>query len=586
MRRTIFIKIFTGYVLVILLVTGLFLFFTFRSTRTFQIESLTTDLEHLAVALSTPAAAAIESGRFEELDAGVKSLGREIGTRITVIAPDGTVLADSEEDPRIMENHARRPEIARALEGETGSSLRHSTTVEDEMLYVAVPVTGRDGLSGVVRTSLHVSGIDRFHDLLERRVILFALVIAALSLSGALFIARGVSRPVRALREASRRLAEGDFDARVEFHRRDELQDLGDGFNRMAATMKRLFTDLSRRKEELNGLVTSLQEGLVVIDGEGRVAFSNDSFRALVGEEVEGRHWWEVVRDPEIGDLIRRVARDGRNASLEVEFRGRPLLLSLTPLGSEGGLVAMFHDITEIRKVEAMKRDLVVNASHELRTPLTAVKGFTETLAEDARPDQRHFLDIIRRHTDRLIGIVDDLLVLSDLERRDRRVDRQEIDLTDLVRDVAGMFRGRADEKGIPIRIEAAGEIPPLPADRFRLEQMLINLLDNALKYTDRGEITISLAARDDAVTIEVRDTGIGIPEEHHARIFERFYVVDKSRSRRLGGTGLGLSIVKHIVRLHGGTIELESGPGRGTAFIVTLPVTPPQGGSGSGPTP
>jgi len=311
----------------------------------------------------------------------------------------------------------------------------------------------------------------------------------------------------------------------------------------------------------------------LVLDREGRVVLDNPRARAMAGGiRPTGRPYWEFFRAPAFLDLVKSTLETQQARQGEVEQDGRSYLCGTTPLGSAGGCVALLHDITELKRLERIKRDFVVNASHELRTPLTAIRGYAETLEEEAGPEQRRHASIIRSHADRLARLVEDLLTLADLEERGPRLEKELLDLSALAVSTAALFEPAARAKGLALRVESQAGPVRAETDRFRMEQVLINLLDNAVKYTERGEVVLSVAAGEDGALVTVADTGPGIPPEHLPRLFERFYVVDKSRSRTMGGTGLGLSIVKHIVQLHGGTVTVESTPGRGTAFTVVLP--------------
>ncbi len=576
MKKNIFLKIFAGYIVIICLLAAFILVYSFRTTRLHYLDTLTSNLENLAATLSLRAVPLIADDRIEELDDLAKKLGKEIRTRITIIAPDGTVLADSEEDPAVMENHGKRPEVLQALGGGTGGSLRYSVTMDEDMLYVAIPAVGGGETLGVLRVSLPVTRINQLLDSQRTQTFYYALVIVFLSILAAGFISRSLSGPMRDLGSALREIAQGNFGARVEMKGSGESRELAGHFNKMAATMESLFSRVDLQAQELNGIISSLQESLFVIDRKGTLSVVNDSFRRLIGDDnVEKRFWWEIIREPGLSELLKRVIDGKDNEIEEIEFRGRIYLCSLTFSRPGESVVAMLHDITEIRNLEKIKRDFVINISHELRTPLTAIKGFVETL-KDQGDDEVHYFDIIERHTNRLIGIVDDLFVISELERDERRLELADVDLHEIIQSLLGVFRKRAEEKGLDLEFEEVQNIPQIKADPFRLEQMFINLLDNAIKYTDQGGITIRMARLDSRVSISIEDTGIGIPREHQSRVFERFYVVDKSRSRKLGGTGLGLSIVKHIVLSHKGEIKVESRPEGGSRFTVVLPVDQP----------
>ena len=576
MRKTFLFRIFAGYLSGVLLLSTLILVFSFRAIRTSYIDAKAEHLEDLAHALSLRIEPLLEGENNDDLDALVKDWGKGVRTRITVIAPDGVVLADSKKDPLSMENHGTRDEIVQAIRNGLGRSLRYSTTVKEDMLYVAIPVSRGGHLVGVLRVSLFLKDINGLLGDLKARIAWVTLVIVAVSLLGALLFSRGLSRPISQLRSAAGRLSRGDFNARVFLKQRGELKELAEGFNQMAETIKGLFSDLSRQKEELNGIIASIREGLVVLDRKGTVALANPAFRRMIdGVHVEGRPWWEIFHEPGFGGLLKRVEKDG-DAVEEISHEDSVYLCSATLIPPGEEVVVVWHDVTEARKLEAVKRDFIVNVSHELRTPLTAIKGFAETLLDSQKSgEERHQLEIIDRHADRLARIVEDLLTLSALEESGRRPDLEPVDAVEVAERAASLLRKRASGKGVSLTLEVKGEIPTIKADPLGLEQVFINLLDNAVKHTERGEITITLAPHDRGVCIEVSDTGIGIPESHRDRIFERFYVVDKSRSRALGGTGLGLSIVRHIVLLHNGRISVESRPGDGSTFTIVLPADP-----------
>jgi len=386
-------------------------------------------------------------------------------------------------------------------------------------------------------------------------------------------IARGLAQPIRDLTEAFHRFSTGEFDVRVLPAKRGRLRELGDSFNAMAFETKSMVAELKQQREALNAIVGSIQEGLAVVDVSGRIVLANGSFRKLAGEpKVEGRYYWEVVREPDFVELVRSVSADKPAATRQIELGGKDFACSASYLSAARRVVLSFHDDSEVTRSARMKKDFVQNVSHELRTPLTAIKGFAETMEATIDKDNRPYLETIIRNTDRLVNLVQDLLVLSDLEERGAELQLEDVDLKETATQMLKLFESRADAKDL--RLVLAVSAPAslsVRADRFKLEQVFINLLDNAVKYTDKGEVELSLGRDDGGAVIKFRDTGPGIAHEHLPRIFERFYVVDKGRSRQLGGTGLGLSIVKHIVLLHSGEISVESTPGVGTTVIITL---------------
>ncbi|MFO7637709.1 MAG: ATP-binding protein [bacterium] len=568
MRNSLFLRVFGGHLLVVILLVTALLYLLLGTFRASHVASLTGQLERLATTLADRLVSdADTAGLAAELDA----LGERIGTRITLMTPGGRVLADSRADAETMEDHSVRVEVIEALQGRTGSETRLSRTVGTEMLYVAVPVRRGGEVAGVMRVSVAMSEVNAALRRLGTEVLVTAGVLLLLAVLLSALAARDISRPVRRLVRATRRVGGGDLEVRVPAGRGDELGELSAGFNEMVTRLRELVTREKNRKEMLDKVITAMREGLVVFDRDGRVTLANPAFTEIAGVgRPEGRFLWEVVRESALADLA-RAGGIAEPASARAVIGGRSFLCSASWLASSRETVITFHDITEIERVADMKRDLVVNASHELRTPLTAIKGFLETLAETLTGDEKRYVEVISRHTERLINIVRDLLVLSQVEDGPK-LEIAPVDLGRVAADVLRIFERRAQEKGIELRFEVEPGVPAVAGDEFHLEQVLVNLVDNAVKYTDAGRVLVRLGREGDRVRLVVEDTGIGIPADQLPRLYERFFVTDKARSRKLGGTGLGLAIVKHIVLQHHGTIEAASEPGRGSRFTVTLP--------------
>jgi two-component system phosphate regulon sensor histidine kinase PhoR len=574
MRVTVFFKAFFWYAVLAIVLLSTVLIYSISTMRDHYVDTLTAHLSTLGNTFSLNVQPLVETGDLPGLNRVAADVGEGTGTRITVIDRSGVVLADSKEDPLRMENHKDRPEISRALRGGVGSSTRFSETMGEDMHYVAVPLVRDGDVIGVLRVSRFLTEIDSVLWALEKRIITIALIALVISLVGAFVFSATFTRPVRDLIAASRNVANGDLDTRVILSGRDELRELGDSFNVMTARIQQLVGELSRRQEELSSVISSIRDGLAVLNNEGRVILSNEAFRSISGEaDVDGKFYWEVLRNAAFGDLVKTASEEKRSIVGEVRLEGGVYSCGASFVEAQEEVVVWLHDITEIRSVEKVKRDFIVNLSHELRTPLTAMKGFLEAASDEVDDEARHYLDIVARHTDRLADIVEDLLDLSELEARGTELEVEEVDLEGLVREVACIFEQRVKEKGLALSISAGSEVPRVSGDSYKLQQVFVNLIDNAVKYTEEGRITITIGREGDMVTASVTDTGIGIPEEHRARVFERFYVVDKSRSRKVGGTGLGLSIVKHIVLMHGGDIAASAESGGGTTFKITLPV-------------
>ncbi len=570
MRITVFIKALIGYIVVAALLSVLVLIFSFRIVKDYHLNTLAHNLTKIATSMREDITNLVIKQEIDSLDILVKNLGEEIDTRITVIDSSGTVLADSEEDPDSMENHKARKEITAALNGRPGESLRFSRTVKKEMLYVAIPIHADSGIIGVLRVSLYASEIHSLLGSLQQRVIVVTLVIIAVSLCLAIIFSRNISKPLRRLVDASRRVAKGDFDASIITKNRDEFKELSDSFNDMVSRLKTLVGDLTQEKETLDTVLNSIQEGIVVTDKSGKVILYNASFKKIAKtESIKGKFYWELIRSAKVGALVDNLDDKHNLLSDNIELDGKTYLCSISLLGSSGQIVLTLHDITQIMQLSTIKKDFVVNVSHELRTPLTAIKGFVETMEDEEVEKSKRYLEIIKRHTDRLISIVQDLQQLSELEAVEQ-LEMEKVMISQLLKPVLKVFEARLTEKALQVVLDV-GDIE-VNADRFKLEQVFINLIDNSIKYTEKGRILISAKQDERQTEIVVEDTGIGIPKEHIPRIFERFYVVDKSHSRRMGGTGLGLSIVKHIVQAHHGTITIESEVRKGTRIIISLP--------------
>jgi two-component system phosphate regulon sensor histidine kinase PhoR len=575
MKKSLSVKLFTNYFTIILGLSILIILITFRVTRNRQLDLLTDELTSIAKSMKISITPLVMDNDITTIDSLSKNLGKSIGKRVTVIAADGTVLGDTERNPAEMENHRYRDEVQQALKGEVGKSTRFSRTIEEDMLYVTVPIEYKENIIGVLRVSMYLDDIDILSITLMKNIIKVALLMILLSAFIAFLTAKKCSSPLEKLAEASREIAKGKFNIRVNVNGTNELKDLAENFNYMAERIGTLVAQLQYEKEQQNSISESISEGIMLLDTRGKIISTNRSFKKFFHlQAIENKYYWEVLRDEQFDQLIRKIQKSGENFSEEMSWNNKSFLCSFSSIPLKGGIAVVFHDITEIKNLERVKKDFISNVSHELRTPLTAIKGFVETLSEEeSDPNKLRYLEIIERHSDRLVSIVNDLLLLSNLEERESKLEIEKINIKSLIDDIYKIFEENIKQKNLNFVEDVPENLPPLEGDRFKLEQMLINLIDNAIKYTDRGEIKISAYLQDSSLRIEISDTGIGIPEKHVNRIFERFYVVDKSRSRKSGGTGLGLSIVKHILNLHNGKIEVESTQGVGTHFSIVLPL-------------
>ena len=519
------------------------------------------------------------------IDALVDSAAREVQARVTIIAPDGRVLADSSlSGPELaaVENHAHRPEVVEALRGGDGTSVRHSATVDVDLLYEAVPIRHDGRVIGVSRVAFPLYGIEEQAQELARSVVLALAAAFAVAVLLAVLLSAPLAGPLREMMASAHRFAAGDLSARTRISRRDEVGELARILDRSADQLQARLNELAGERARTETILSAIDSGLLAVDHRGTVILANDSLRGSLDlPEPLGRHYVEVIRHPDVGRALESVLRTGRPHALEVRIHHlrRIYALSAGPFpGQEGmphGAVLTFQDVTERRRVDEVRRDFVANASHELRTPLTSIRGFVEALEDgglEEPPTARRFLEKIRVHADRMAALVSDLLELSRLEAGERAPAWEQVLPEEVVDEVAGGLAPLAAARQIALTTDVRA--PAFETDRERLRGVLENLAENALKYTPAGgHVSVSAHAEDGAVVFDVADDGPGIGAEHLPRIFERFYRVDKARSRELGGTGLGLSIVKHLAESLGGVVTVSSEPGRGSRFTVRLPL-------------
>jgi two-component system, OmpR family, phosphate regulon sensor histidine kinase PhoR len=527
-----------------------------------------------------------EGASSAEIDRLVDEAAREVRARVTIIAPDGRVLADSSlsgAELAAVENHGQRPEVLAALRGEAGSAIRHSATVDVDLLYAAVPIRHEGRVIGVSRVAYPLYGIEEQAAEVARSVALALAVAFAVAVVLAVALSAPLAGRLRDMMESARRFAAGDLAARTRIARRDEIGELARILDRSADQLQARLNELAGERARTETILSAIESGLLAVDHRGTVILANESLRrSLDLPDPAGRHYVEVIRHPDVGRALEAVLRTGRPQSGEVRIhhRRRVYALHAGPFpGQEGmphGAVLTFQDVTERRRVDEVRRDFVANASHELRTPLTSIRGFVEALEDGALEDpatSRRFLEKIRTHADRMAALVSDLLELSRLESGERPPHWERVAADEVVDEVVGGLSALAAAKQIEVVTEVS--VASVETDRDRLRGVLENLVENALKYTpEGGRVTVSARPEGDTAVFSVEDDGPGIAAEHLPRIFERFYRVDKARSRELGGTGLGLSIVKHLVESLGGAVSVTSEPGRGSRFVVRLPVS------------
>jgi two-component system phosphate regulon sensor histidine kinase PhoR len=514
------------------------------------------------------------------------SLAGTANGRVTFIAADGVVLGDSDvpaNELARVENHASRPEVEQALATGEGEAERLSATVHSPMVYAAVRFERAGAVVGVARVAELLSEVERARADMRRLIWIGSAVALALALVLSNLVAKRMSGAVSELTDAARRMTEGDLSVRTRLTGHDELGELGHALDRLAGSLATTLGQLRAERDLQGRILEAMQEGVVVVDRSGRIVLVNPALRSmlLVGAEAVGKLLIETVRHAQLEDLVAGARASSGAVPVEIELPGlkpRRLLVHASPLsGDDEGLLFVFVDVTELRRLESLRRDDDANASHELRTPVAAVRSATETLRSGALEDPGaaiRFVDIIERNAMRLQSLVEDMLELSKLESNELKVKRERVELGSVVPIVLALFRERAEKKGVRLTAELAPDASAIEGDPRALEHVLSNLVDNAVKYCPPGTRVLVTASRldEERVRLVVSDTGPGIPAEHLPRVFERFYRVDAGRSRELGGTGLGLSIVKHMVEAMRGKVAVESEVGRGSTFTVILP--------------
>ncbi len=511
------------------------------------------------------------------------------GVRVTVIAAEGQVLADSQSDPTTMENHAGRPEIRDAFAKGDGQSTRYSVTIKRNLLYYAVRLPVAGGTAVVLRFALPLQTVDEELGAFRRRLWLASIVMLLVTGMASLLISRSFSDRVERLTKFSLRVAEGDFRPIDADRSGDALDSLAVSLNQTAAQLDRTIRTLTEERNLSSAILGSMVEGVAVVNASERLLFANAGFAEILDLDVppkSGSALVEVVRQTELIEAVRAVLNGESRVETEIvtgTLRQRFFAVTVASVraAETSGAVIVLHDITELRKLERVRRDFVANVSHEFKTPLTAIQGFAETLLAGAIDDPQNrlrFLEIILEHSRRLARLTDDLLKLSKMDADRLELEIRRLSVSQFVESCIETTQRPAAEKDLRISVNLQQPLPDIAADRRRLTEVLQNLLDNAMQYTPAGgQIMVSASADDAEVTFTVSDTGIGIPRADQFRIFERFYRVDVARSREVGGTGLGLAIAKHLVEVHGGRIWVDSEVGQGSQFHFTVPIFDPE---------
>jgi len=569
--RKIFNKIFAGYIFIISFLSLLFIIVTINLTKDFYIHNIEKFLLKINKTSELNIRKFITEDQIKALNSYLKFLKNKTDIRFTIIKSNGEVIGDSDEDYKKMENHKSRPEVQDILLNKPyGMSIRYSHTVKADMLYISRSFKIGEDLY-ILRTSMYLNQIYLLFKSLRIKLIYIIGFMLFFSLLIALLISKSITNPIESLVKVTQKISQGDFDFYIHLKNKDELSILANSINLMSEKIKKLLSHIQIEKEKLEKIVNNINEAMIVIKGTGEIVHYNKSFIQMFNLENISKNmfYWNIIKSPELLEFINDVVTNNNIGTVELKYNQKFLLMSSTVIKESNEYIFLIYDITQIRNLYEIKKDFVINVSHELKTPLTAIKGYIEMLYEEKK-DQ--YIDIIKNHTERLINIVNDLVTLSKLENEKEYLAVEKVQLYHLVLNIKKLFTPKLQEKNLDLIIDISEDLI-IFSDYFKLEQVFINLLDNGIRYTDKGYIKVSANQKENKdIYIIVEDTGIGIPKDKLDRIFERFYVVDKSRSKQTGGTGLGLSIVKHIIQLLGGKIEVSSIQNKGTKFTIILP--------------
>lgn len=582
MRRNIFAACMI-IVLISLSITG---YAVAKVVEDYFIQKTEDDLETRAFAVRPFLALKIkqEENTLGQLETAVKELGNEIKTRITIVDIDGNVIADSEKDPSDTESHSTRPEIKEAYLGNIGKSVRYSSSLKTEMMYVAIPILENHDIAYVLRLAVPISHINA----LTRNIwkMFFSASLAGLLVAFLIstIFSRRITKPIEEVSYAAKKISCGNYDLKVPLRPPYETKILAESFNRMAENLQETVGKLKEETDKTRAVLASMAEGLIAVDQNCRVVMMNFAAERLFKirqEETLGKHLLEVLRNRELHDLINEVLKTRKGSTREIKintYDERIFWINVVPIDKENNLdaVAVMRDITELKRLEKMKSDFVSNVSHELKTPLTSISGFAETLLDGAYKSEencRYFLRIIKQETDRMTRLINELLYLSRIEKPDFSIPKRPVNIASVVNKAVKLLQKNIDDKGHLLNLRLPENLGPVTGDEDSVLEIIINLLDNAIKYTpEGGNITVEIEDESDFISISVADNGIGIAGDELERIFGRFYRVQGPGITSASGTGLGLAVVKHLVESLNGKISVESQLGKGSTFKVSLP--------------
>jgi two-component system phosphate regulon sensor histidine kinase PhoR len=529
----------------------------------------------------------IQADNIEHIKAVLSKVSRELNVRITLIDRQGTVLGETSYDPSLMENHLKRPEIQKALKGSVGKEIRFSSTMKLDFMYIAQPIYRDDYIAGVIRLSTPMKEIKGLMKSINGNLLLALIPGLFLSLLLVYRISISITSPIKEIKNAAVDITLGKLDPSINITSRDEIGELAKAIDFMAASLRDKINSIRDKNTRMEAILSSVVNGIIAVDSNENILFINPIAQKMLNideGDIAGKHLLQVIRNNKIDNMIKGILENKSFEENEISlnyptqkiFRLNSNAIKYPESDRIIGIIIIIQDITEIKKLEKMRSDFVANVSHELKTPLTSIKGFVETLKAGAIEDQAaavRFLNIIEDEADRLNRLISDILSLSELENRKGKTRYEIINTADKIREIISLLQNQAVHKNIDLIVKVEADVRMLHGDPDQFKQMLINLVDNAVKYTpEGGKVQVTAYNTKNEVVIRIKDNGIGIPKEHIPRLFERFYRVDKARSRNVGGTGLGLAIVKHIIMQFQGKIDVVSEVGQGTEFILSIP--------------
>jgi len=580
-------QIFLSFSLISIVFISIIVFYTVNSSKRLIKEIYFDELQIKAQVVARLIEPKIKKDEFDKINKELNQLFFDLDSYVTVILPDGSVIADTRKDPSLLDNHSDRPEIREALAGHIGHNIRYSYSVEKELLYLALPLFSEGQVIAVVRTSMPYQQAYQIFSTLQYQIILFLLLGFLIILIVFFFIASRLNRPLAEIANSLDCAAAGQLNVRLPDYSSIELHRISTSFNQLIEKLESQIQVISEQKNQQQAIFQSMTEGIVAINRDEQIIAFNRAAAEILGieEQIKGREVHEVVRNSQLLKVFDQTLQTQQLIEEEIIFRDEPLRYIQAhgsclkdDTGKIIGAMVVLSDITKIKRLEEIRKDFVANVSHEIRTPLTSIQGFVETLLEGALSDKEtaeRFLNIIHTQAKRLNSIIEDLMVLASLEQKEQRAGFKfsEENLIDVLQNAIQICQAQAERKKIKLLL-SCDENLKFKMNPSLLEQAVVNLITNAICYSpENTEVMIDTEVKENEVEIKVIDQGIGIPREYHDRIFERFYRVDKARSRKLGGTGLGLSIVKHIVQVHNGRVAIESKVGKGSTFFIYLPL-------------